>query len=79
MKMMNERTQLLGVVELHAPASESVEALEERFSHKATCNRCRGSRKIQTWNGEYQYTPCPVCKGRGEVVADILIKWRPST
>lgn len=77
--MVVERTQLLGVIELHAPTSESVEAHEESFVYKSICNRCHGSRRVETWAGEYLYTPCPVCKGRGEVVADVMVKWRPST
>lgn len=76
--MKVSRSQLLSVLTLEAPTMETPEALEEYFTHRQCCNRCHGSRKINTWNGEYEHHPCPVCKGSGELVAHITIKWWPA-
>lgn len=77
--MVARKTELLGMINLHSPCSESEEATEECLEYQAICNRCHGSKQIETWEGEYKYKPCPVCKGRGKMTAHVEIKWRPST
>jgi len=48
-------------------------------SHGHKCTHCngRGYFQEQKGNGDYERTPCKVCKGAGKLQAKIVIGWSP--
>lgn len=66
-------------LELASPDTKTTE--EHLCVRDLKCNYCGGfgsKQKLNEQSQEWEFAPCPVCKGSGRLNADITVAWNPS-
>ncbi|WP_165026773.1 hypothetical protein [Dysgonomonas sp. ZJ279] len=78
-------SKVINVLEISQPDGMSYSHTGEVFKIPQRCNNCKGDGGFYIDNRSHRYDPemgghyqpCGVCKGTGELEANIVVGWKP--